>query len=61
MVAGAILARAAVRGLVGEARFRNEQPPPRVRSFRHSAQARSFRPCSLAIELRGRGRAPGSM
>jgi hypothetical protein len=49
-VANAILARAAARRLVGEAVFRNdprEPRPARVRSFRPSSHARSFRPCSL--------------
>lgn len=50
LVARAILARAMVRGVVGEAAFRNDPPPAgRVRSFRPSTQARSFRPCALGV------------
>jgi hypothetical protein len=49
LIASAILARAATRRLVGAASFRNEPKAPEpVRSFRPSAQARSFRPCALA-------------
>jgi hypothetical protein len=55
LVAAAILARAVTRGLVGEAMFRNDMCAPRVRSFRPSSQARSFRPCTL----HGARRAPG--
>ncbi|HEX3909242.1 MAG TPA: hypothetical protein VHW67_00900 [Solirubrobacteraceae bacterium] len=49
-VADAILARAVARRLVGEAAFRNDpraQRAARVRSFRPSSHARSFRPCTL--------------
>jgi hypothetical protein len=56
LVARAILARATVRGLVGDAAFRNDaQSAGRVRSFRPSAQARSFRPCTLGVSLGRRG------
>jgi hypothetical protein len=49
LVASAILARAATRGLVGASAFRNDAREPRhmVRSFRPSRQARSFRPCAM--------------
>jgi hypothetical protein len=46
-VAGAILARALTHDRVAAARFRNDVCPPlrtRVRSFRPSPHARSFRP-----------------
>ncbi len=49
MVAGAILARASARGLVGAVAFRNDPPAPSpVRSFRPSSSVRSFRPCAFA-------------
>ena len=57
LVAAAILARAATRGLVGEAMFRNNVRWPQVRSFRHSTQVRSFRPCSLRSSIDGHGAA----
>jgi hypothetical protein len=48
LIAGAILARARTRSLIGAATFRNDIAPPQpVRSFRPSSQARSFRPCAL--------------
>ncbi len=48
LVATAILARGAARRAVGGATFRNDARRPRpVRSFRPSAEARSFRPCKL--------------
>jgi hypothetical protein len=49
LVAAAILARAATRGLVGESAFRNDARAPMrvVRSFRPSSDARSFRPCTM--------------
>lgn len=63
VIAGAILARAAVRGLVGDAAFRNDPPAGRVRSFRPGAHARSLRRRILGMPLRGRGGAvhPGLM
>jgi hypothetical protein len=57
LVAAAILARAATRGLVGEAMFRNNVRGPQVRSFRPSTQVRSFRPCSLRSSIDGHGAA----
>jgi hypothetical protein len=49
LVASAILARAGTRGLIGAVAFRNDLPAPRpVRSFRPTADARSFRPCVFA-------------
>jgi hypothetical protein len=48
LIAGAILARARARSMIGAATFRNDARPARpVRSFRPSSQARSFRPCTL--------------
>lgn len=48
LVAAAIIARATARRAVGDARFRNDVRGRRaVRSFRPSADVRSFRPCSL--------------
>jgi hypothetical protein len=48
LVAGAILARARARSLIGGATFRNDARAPQpVRSFRPSSHARSFRPCAL--------------
>lgn len=55
LVAGAILARATTRLLVGEAAFRNDpRSPGPVRSFRPSSQARSFRPCLQRSTLQRR-------
>jgi hypothetical protein len=49
LVASAIPARARTRGLIGAVAFRNDLPAPRpVRSFRPTADARSFRPCAFA-------------
>jgi hypothetical protein len=49
LIASAILARGATRRLVGAASFRNDpQAPDPIRSFRPSAQARSFRPCAMS-------------
>jgi hypothetical protein len=49
LIAGAILARARTRSLIGAAGFRNDiVAPPQVRSFRPSTHARSFRPCALS-------------
>jgi hypothetical protein len=45
-VADAIVARAIARRLLPEVVFRNDPRGTRVRSFRPSKQARSFRPCS---------------
>ena len=46
IVADAIIARAAVRRLVGQTAFRNDVREPQVRSFRPTRQVRSFRACS---------------
>jgi hypothetical protein len=46
LVAGAVLARGALRRSVAEIAFRNDLRTPPVRSFRPTRQARSFRPCS---------------
>jgi hypothetical protein len=49
LIASAILARARTRGLIGAVSFRNDTPAPQpVRSFRPTANARSFRPCAFA-------------
>jgi len=55
VIARAILTRAALRGMIADARFRNDPPAPRVRSFRPSPHARSFRPCTIGTSPRGRG------
>ncbi len=48
LVAAAILARAASRRAVAGSTFRNDvRRGHRVRSFRPSADVRSFRPCTL--------------
>jgi hypothetical protein len=50
-VAAAIVARATARRLVPATAFRNDLRgrDPQVRSFRPSRQARSFRPCNVAV------------
>jgi hypothetical protein len=59
LVAAAILARAATRHVLADARFRNDVRAPRaVRSFRPSTHVRSFRPYVLRASL-DRRRAPG--
>jgi hypothetical protein len=58
LVAAAILARAATRRAVGDMVFRNDVGGRRgVRSFRPSADVRSFRPCSQRGSRDGRGAA----
>jgi hypothetical protein len=49
LVATAIVVRARVRRLVADAAFRNECREPRVRSFRPTKQARSFRPFNVSM------------
>lgn len=59
LVAAAILTRAATRHVLADASFRNDVRAPRaVRSFRPSADVRSFRPYVLRSAL-DRRRAPG--
>jgi hypothetical protein len=59
LVAAAIIARAETRRALADARFRNDVRAPRaVRSFRPSAQVRSFRPYVLRATL-DRRRTPG--
>ncbi|HTZ87053.1 MAG TPA: hypothetical protein VMB05_10335 [Solirubrobacteraceae bacterium] len=56
LLAGAILARATVRGLIGDVAFRNDSGGSRqVRSFGRDADVRSFRPYAPGMPLRGRG------
>jgi hypothetical protein len=50
----AILARGTARRLVGGITFRNDVRRPRVRSFRMTTQARSFRPPDLRTHRRAR-------
>lgn len=55
LVAAAVVARVATRGSVPEVAFRNDlrAAEERVRSFRPSKQARSFRPCNLQSSREG--------
>ena len=60
LIATAILTRAATRRLVPETSFRNDARAVRaavVRSFRPTAQARSFRPCRRHGSIAERRRA----
>jgi hypothetical protein len=54
LVAAAIVARGTTRLLVAEAAFSNDIRGPRVRSFRPSKEARSFRPCNQSMPRDGR-------
>ncbi len=53
-LADAIVARGTARRLIGGITFRNDVRRPRVRSFRMTTQARSFRPPDLATRRRAR-------
>ena len=53
-LAAAILARGSTRRLVGAITFRNDVRRPRIRSFRMTKQAQSFRPPVLRTRRRAR-------
>jgi hypothetical protein len=53
-LADAIVARGTARRLIGGITFRNDVRRPRVRSFRMTTQARSFRPAELPTRRRAR-------
>jgi hypothetical protein len=53
-LADAILARGTARRLVGAITFRNDVRRPRVRSFRMTTKARSFRPPDSLTHRRAR-------
>lgn len=54
-LADAIIARGTARRLVGGIAFRNDVRRPRVRSFRRTTQARSFRPPDSRMPRGARG------